>query len=128
MSCCAALDALDGDRGCFATADADGGDPTLGVLGLERIEEGDDNACARCADRMAERTGASTNVDLIALEAQIADRGHRNHGERLVDLKEVDIIETPSSGFEELPDRKHGRRREPAWLAGEACLADDART
>src|ERR1700730_11648559 len=55
-------DALDGDGGGFAAADAERGDAALQVLCLQRMQQRYDQAGAGGADRMAERAGAPVDV------------------------------------------------------------------
>src|SRR6185503_14685144 len=97
-----------GERGGFAAADAEAGDAAFQVARFERVQKRDDDARARSADRMAERAGAAMDVDLVRRQVEVADRGERDDGERLVDLVEIDLVVTPADLGQELLDRADG--------------------
>src|SRR5690606_30970407 len=63
------VDQLERHGRCFAAADAEGSDTALLAVLLQRREQCHDDARARCADRMAEGTGAAMHIDLGMVEA-----------------------------------------------------------
>ena len=73
--------------------------------------ERDENARARGADRMAERTGAAVHVHaLSSARPSSAHRRHDDDGERFVDLPEVDVLRRPADAIEQAT-RWHERAR-----------------
>src|SRR6185312_1163048 len=85
--------ALDDDRGGHAAAGAHRDEAALQVAALELVEHRADQHRTGGADRMAERHGAAVHVDLLAVELEVTDELLRHHGECLVDLEEVDVLE-----------------------------------
>src|SRR5207237_2336290 len=51
--------------------------------------------------------------DLVAGDAEIALRCHRDDGKGLVDFEQIDVLDAPADFVEQLPDRGDRRRREP---------------
>ena len=70
--------------------------PRLLAVLAQRAEQRHQDARARRADRMAERAGAAVHVDLVVRQAVLLHRRHRHHGERLVDLVQVDVLRASS--------------------------------
>src|SRR3546814_18642188 len=60
---------LDAHRDAHAAADAQGRKTLLRIVLLHLIEQGDQHARARCADRMADRDRAAVDVDLGGVPA-----------------------------------------------------------
>ena len=95
---------------------------------LQRTEQRDDDARARGADRVAERAGAAVHVDDLVRQPELRHRRHRDRGEGLVDLPQVDGLGRPSR-----PSSAPSRSRPPARCVNHsgacACTAwrDDAR-
>src|SRR5688500_12829285 len=85
------VDQLQRDRGRLAAADAERGEAAFAAMGLERRQQGRHDPGAAGADRMTERGRAAMDVDPVARDAEVAHRDHRNAGEGLVDLEEVDV-------------------------------------
>src|SRR6478672_1866134 len=106
------LDEFHGNRGCLAAADAEAGHAALATRLLERIDQGDENACAARANRVAERGRAAMDVDLLMGDAEILHREHGDAGESLVDFPQVDFAGLPASLVEDLLDRSDGSDRE----------------
>src|SRR3546814_4002119 len=52
---------LETDRGRFAAADAQGGDAAAAALRAQRVDQGDDDSCTGCTDRMPERSEEHTS-------------------------------------------------------------------
>ena len=67
--------------------------PTCLSGALELVEDGADEDGAGRADRVAERHGAAVDVDLVAVEVEVAHELLGHDGEGLVDLEEVDVVE-----------------------------------
>src|SRR5450432_532350 len=88
-------DALDCDRGGFAATDAQRRDTAPEIFRLERMQQRNDQARAGGADGMAERTGAAVDIEFVSVNAEVALCRHRHHGERLVDLEQIDIADAP---------------------------------
>ena len=63
---------------------------------------------------MAQRAGAAIDVHLLARDAHLAHERHRDHGEGLVDLPEVDVLHRPADPVQKLVRSRHRRRGEPA--------------
>src|SRR5665213_784378 len=117
ITCAASVrNALHRDRRSFAAADAECGDAAFQVMRLQRMQQRDDQAGACCADGMAERAGAAIDVQLLAVDAEIALCCHRHHGEGLVDLEQVDIADAPADLVEQFSDRRDRRGGEPLRL------------
>src|SRR4029079_4968346 len=89
----------------FAAADAQRGDAALPPALPEGVEQGDDDARAAGADRMAERGRAAMDVDLLVRDADVLHREHGDAGERLVDFPQVDVAHRPAGSLEHLVDR-----------------------
>jgi hypothetical protein len=60
---------------------------------LQLVEQGADEDRAGGADRVAEGHGAAVDVDLVAVELQVADELLGHHREGLVDLPQVDVVD-----------------------------------
>lgn len=80
------LDQLDRDGGAFAATDADGRDAAGLARRLQGVNKRDDDARARGADRVSQRTGAAMHIDLFMRHAHPRHEGHRDDGEGFVDL------------------------------------------
>src|SRR5471032_3548208 len=85
-----------GHGGRFAAADAQRRHALLAAGALERADQGDDDARAGGADRVAQRAGAAVDVDLVVRDVEVAHGGHRHGGERFVDLEQVDALGVPA--------------------------------
>src|SRR3546814_11940163 len=88
-----ASDALDDDGGGHAAAGAHRDEAALEVAALELVEHGADEHRAGGADRVAEGHRAAVDVDLLAVDLEVADAllDHAGHGR--VDLEEADKCE-----------------------------------
>src|ERR1051326_2275251 len=78
--------------GGLAAADADRGHSALLLFPPQRADQSGENPRSRSPDRTTQRAGAPPHVDLRRVEGEIVDRGHRDGGECLVDLEEVDVV------------------------------------
>src|SRR5690349_4088120 len=95
-------DAFDRDRRSLAAADAERRNAALEVLRLQRMQQRHDQPRAGCPNGVAERAGATIDVELVARNPEILLRSHRDHGEGLVDLEEIDIADLPADLVEQL--------------------------
>src|SRR5690606_18839682 len=89
-------DALDRKRDGVATAEAERRDTALRVALLQRVQQCDQDARARRADRVTERDGAAVHVDAVPVPAQLATIGQSLHRERLVRLDQVVVVDLRS--------------------------------
>src|SRR5947208_7174509 len=88
----AALASFDAHRNSHAAADAQRRQALLGVTLVHFVEQRDQNARARCTDRMAERDGAAIDVDPVGVPAEVPIDRAGLRGERLVGLNEIEIL------------------------------------
>src|SRR3990172_2945842 len=91
----ASIETFERHRRGLAAADAERGNAAALVVRLERGQERHHDARAGRADRVPERGGAAVDVDLVVRNLEVAHRGHGDHGERLVDLVEIDLFLLP---------------------------------
>src|SRR3984893_16321245 len=89
------------------------------------MQQRDDQPCTGRTDGMAERAGAAIDVQLLPRDSKVALRGHRNHRERLVDLEQIDVTDTPADLVEQLADRRDRRGGEPLRLLAVGGVAPD---
>src|SRR5690606_37248998 len=96
--------------------------PPAQVTALELVEQRADEDRSRRADRVPERDRAPVHVDLLAIEAQVADELLGHDGEGLVDLEEVDVVDGQARLLEHLARGGHRRveheRRTVADIGG----------
>src|SRR4051812_25093260 len=83
------LDAFDDDRGRHAAAGAHRDEAELAGGALELVEHGADEDRAGGPDRVAEGHGTAVDVDLVAVELEVAHELLGHHCERLVHLEQV---------------------------------------
>ena len=74
-----------------AAAETEGRYPARPAEPAKRVQKRGQNARAACANRMAERDGASLNVDPSGIEAELTRHRNGLHRERLVQLDQVDV-------------------------------------
>ena len=94
--------------------------PRLQIAPLQLVEHGADQDRAGGADRMAERDRAAIDVDLVAVELEVADEFLRDDREGLVDLEQVDVVEREPGLGQHLARRRH-RRVEHQRRASRPC-------
>src|SRR5580658_5757040 len=80
---------LDGDRGGLAAANAQGCDAPLFAPAAQRVNQSRQDSRPARANRVAQRTGATVDIDALGCEPQFTNRDHRYHCEGLVDLEEI---------------------------------------
>src|SRR5262245_47019490 len=78
-------------RNAHAAADAKRGEALFRVALLHLVEQRDQHAPARGADRMTERDRPAVDVDLRGVPAEILVDGAGLRGERLVRLDQIEI-------------------------------------
>ena len=83
---------LNGNRRCFAAADAQGGDAAFEVTRLEGVQQRHDQARAAGADGMPESAGAAVDVDFRMRQLELMHGRHGHHRESLVDLVEIHVF------------------------------------
>src|SRR4030095_2651367 len=82
---------LDDHRRAHTAADAECGDSTSTATGSKRVDERGENTGPARANRVSQRNRTATYVDLGQIEAELAGNGQRLRGERLVQLKKIDV-------------------------------------
>src|SRR5579859_4324312 len=88
--------AFDSERDAHAAADAQGSETLLGVTLLHFVQQGDQNAGARGADRMADGDGPAIDVDLRGIPADFAIDRDGLGGEGFIGLDQVEIGDRPA--------------------------------
>src|SRR5690606_9103784 len=71
----------------LAAADAKRCDAALEIALFQGMEEGGHDACAGCADRVAQCAGTAVDVHLCMIELEIMYCRHRHARKRFVDLE-----------------------------------------
>src|SRR5699024_5092016 len=99
---------VDDQRIALTTAAAQGGDAAAPASALEFEGEGEDDAGTGSADRVTERHGASVDVDLVLVDAEVLGTGQTDSGECLVDLVEIEGVRGHAFAFGCGPDRLRG--------------------
>src|SRR5690625_3323666 len=107
---------LDGNGRGFAATYAQAGHAAPAAPLFKRVNESDQNARAAGAQRVAQRTGAAVDVDLVMRQVQFLHGGHGNGGKSLVDFIKIDVSRLPASLFKHLFHGAHRRGRKPFRL------------
>src|SRR5262249_7909173 len=89
------LDPLDGERDAVAATQAERRDAPLEIPLLECVEQRRENARAAGPDRVAEGHRAAVDVDLPGIDPELLEHRESLHGERLVQLEQVDLVQRP---------------------------------
>src|SRR5882762_3474771 len=87
--------ALNGEGDAHTPADAERRQATLRVALLHFVQQRDENAAARGADRVPERDGASVHIHLAGVPAHLPVHGDSLCGKGLVDLHQVEVLRLP---------------------------------
>src|SRR5216683_8092816 len=95
-----ALVARDAHRNPHATADAQRGKAFLRVAPLHLVEQRDEHAGARGADRMAERDRPAIDVELLGVEAEFLTDRAGLRGKGLIGLDQIEVINRPAGLLE----------------------------
>src|SRR4051794_10714695 len=98
----AASPALERDGEALATRDAERREPERGIAFTHLVGEGEEDAGAAHPDRMPERDAPALDVQLVAVELQLALAGDDLRGERLVDLDQIEVGKRQARSLEEL--------------------------
>src|SRR6185437_2178024 len=123
----ASVHALDDDRRSHAAAGAHGHKAALLALPLQFVDHRTDQHRARRADRVAERDRAAVDVDLLAVEPEVANDLLHDDSERLVDLEEVDVLQPEAGLRQDLADRRARRVQHQGRAVAHVAHGDDAR-
>ncbi|EAZ58424.1 hypothetical protein PA2G_01665 [Pseudomonas aeruginosa 2192] len=123
----ASAQALDGDRGRLAAADADRRHAAFQVVLLQGVEQGHDDPRAGRADRMAQRTGAAVDVEALVGQVEVAHCRHADHGEGFVDLEQVDLAQRPAGTLHQALHRTDRRGGEQVRRVGERSMPTNRR-
>src|SRR4051794_2771303 len=84
-------DGLHDRRDAHAAADAERGEAVLAARAVQLVDERAEDHAAGSAQRMAHGDGAAVDVDLLEVQAHVADEPQHHRGERLVDLHQVEV-------------------------------------
>src|SRR5262249_13875953 len=123
---------FDAHRNAHAAADTQRGQALFRVALLHLVEQRDQHAPARGADRMAERDPPAVDVDLRGVPAEVLVDGAGLRGERLVRFDQIEIADIPAGLLERgarrrdrsgAHDRRINTRVRPRHDAGERFLA-----
>src|SRR3989338_6396261 len=76
-----------------ATTYAQGGQAVTQLALLKLVDQGAENGAAGCTQRVPHGNGAAIDVDLVLADAHVLHKFHHHRGKRLVDLKQVDVID-----------------------------------
>ena len=120
------LDPLDDDRRGHAAGGAHGDQAALEAAALELVEHRADQDRAGRPDRMAERDRPAVDVDLVAVELEVAHELLGDHREGLVDLEEVDVVERHAGLGQHLARGRHRRVQHQGRAVADVGHRDDA--
>src|SRR5579883_1554294 len=114
---------LEQPRRTHAAADAHGDDDALGAAALAFDECVTRHARAAHPIGMADRDGAAIDIVFRGIDAEPVAAIERLHGEGLVQLPEIDVVDLEAMPLEQLG---HGEDRADAHLVGLAAGDDHA--
>src|SRR6476646_4859087 len=110
---------LDDHGDPLSSADAGGGDAVAEVAPPQFFQERERAPRAGRGERMPEGDGAAVDVQLLPVEAELADDAEDLSRERLVDLPEIDVLDP------EIGARERGARRGSGAEAHQLRIAPD---
>ncbi len=87
------LFSLDEHRHGIAAAEAQRGDAEPAAAALECTQQRHQHPRAARSDRMAQCNCAAVDIHAIGRQLELAHAGEHLHGERFVDLEQIDFIE-----------------------------------
>src|SRR5690606_33707367 len=87
-------DPFDDGGDAHAAAHAEGGQDVAQLAALQLVEQGGEDDAAGGAQRMAHGNGAAIDVDLLLRDPQVLHELEDHGGEGLVDLEQVDVLDT----------------------------------
>src|SRR5205823_4751363 len=76
--------------------------PVPTAVSLERVQHGGEQPRTGCAERVPQRDGAASWVQLRRVRAKVLGPGHRNGRERLVDVVVVDLVDLQTGPLQHL--------------------------
>jgi hypothetical protein len=82
----------DDAAGALAAADAGSGEAGLETAPAQLVDERDDHARARVAERVSESGGAAVDVHGLGVETDLACGERGDAGERFVELGKIDVL------------------------------------
>src|SRR5437588_3983353 len=94
---------LEDHRHALAAADAHGLQTERLVTGAQTVEQGARDARSGHAERVTDGDRAAVDVELVDVDAELTVRRDHLGGERLVDLREVDVVDREPGALERLP-------------------------
>src|SRR5687767_2087327 len=86
------LEALEDSRGTHAAADAHADQAVASVAAAHFVKDGGGEPGAGAAKRVAERDGATVDVEPVGVDGQLAEAGEHLRGECFVQLHQVDLV------------------------------------
>ncbi len=113
-------------RRSHAAGGAHGDETALQVAPFELVEHGADQDRAGGADGMAECDRAAIDVDLGAVELEVADVLFRHHRKGLVDLEQVDVVDGEPRLRQHLARGRHRRVQHQGRRVPHVGHRDDA--
>src|SRR5919107_4411347 len=96
-------DDLDDGGDAHAAADAERGEAAAQVATLELVDERAEDHRAGGAERVTHGDRAAVDVGDLVADVQVAHEAHRDGGERLVDLEQVDVLDLEAGLRQRLP-------------------------
>src|ERR1700722_9411998 len=121
----AVMSDLDDERVALPATGADGDAAEAAAATAQLVDDAAKDAGTGGADRVAERDGASVDVDLVLVDAEHAHRVERDRGERLVDLPHVDVLGFETGLVKRLLGGRGGGAGEGGEGVGGLSMGDD---
>ena len=118
---------LNGDRGGFATADAQCGNADPEIAFLQRMQQSYDQARAACADGVTQRARPAIDVNLAVIEAKVLHGSHRDDRKCFIDLVEINVGGRKPSFFCSASIARYWRGGKPFRLLCKAAVPKYAR-
>jgi hypothetical protein len=108
----------------LAAADTQRHDPSTATAAPHGVQQTGRQDRTGSANGVPVCDRATFDVDHVFGEAEFAQAGERDRGERFIDLDSVDIAELPASTCQRLTDRGYGAQAEKSGLDGGNTVAD----
>ena len=102
------LDSFDDRRDTLTDADAHGRETVAAAALFHFMDEGRHDPGAAAAQRMSQGNGAAIDVESVETDAELAGAGKHLRCECLVDLDQIDLLDTQSCAFESFLRRRNG--------------------
>ena len=92
------------DRGdALAYPDAHGCETVAAAALFHFMDQGRQHARAAAAERMAESDGATVDVELVHVDAELASTGEHLRGKRFIQFDQVDLFDAQAGALERAP-------------------------